>query len=322
MPRSRGRPAQRRALRRLRVTGAADYSGGGSPRAGRGAAPKTAPHCPGRIRWPHVSRIASARACRPGRRGGVQGGAEMSGHSKWHNIKIKKSKVDQQRGKLFSKLTREIIVAAKEGGGDPNANVRLRAAIDRAREASMPNDNIQRAIARGVGGGEGDRYEEVTYEGMAPGGVAVLVQVQTDNRNRTASEIRNIFTKSGGSMGASVGWLFEKKGLITIARSAAPEEQVFATAVEAGAEDMKTLSDDYEITTAPEDFARVRHALEQAGYALASAEITMVPKSTVPLAGKEAQQVLRLMDALEDHDDVQRVYANFEIPDEVLQQVG
>ncbi len=246
----------------------------------------------------------------------------MSGHSKWHNIKIKKSKVDQQRGKLFSKLTREIIVAAKEGGGDPNANVRLRAAIDRAREASMPNDNIQRAIARGVGGGEGDRYEEVTYEGMAPGGVAVLVQVQTDNRNRTASEIRNIFTKSGGSMGASVGWLFEKKGLITIARSAAPEEQVFATAVEAGAEDMKTLSDDYEITTAPEDFARVRHALEQAGYALASAEITMVPKSTVPLAGKEAQQVLRLMDALEDHDDVQRVYANFEIPDEVLQQVG
>lgn len=246
----------------------------------------------------------------------------MSGHSKWHNIKIKKSRVDQQRGKLFSKLTREIIVAAKEGGGDPAANMRLRAAIDRAREASMPNDNIQRAIARGVGGGEGARYEEVTYEGMAPGGVAVLVQAQTDNRNRTASEIRNIFTKAGGSLGASVGWLFEKKGLITISRSTAPEEQVFATAVEAGAEDMKTLTDDYEITTLPEDFARVRQALETAGYTPTSAEITMVPKSTVPITGKEAQQVLRLMDALEDHDDVQRVYANFDIPDEVLQQVG
>ncbi len=246
----------------------------------------------------------------------------MSGHSKWHNIKIKKSKVDQQRGKVFSKIAREIIIAAKEGGSDPAANMRLRAAIDRAREVSMPNDNIQRAIARGAGGVEGASYEEIMYEGMAPGGVAVLVLAQTDNRNRTASEIRNIFTKAGGSLGASVGWLFEKKGLITIAKASVPEDEVFAKAVEAGAEDMRTTSDEYEITTAPEDFAAVRRVLEQARYALTSAEITMAPKSTVPLEGKEAQQVLRLMDALEDHDDVQHVYANFDIPDEVLQQVG
>ncbi len=246
----------------------------------------------------------------------------MSGHSKWHNIKIKKSKVDQQRGKLFSKLAREIIIAAKEGGGDPGANMRLRTAVDRAREASMPGDNIQRAIARGAGGAEGASYEEIVYEGMAPGGVAVMVQVQTDNRNRTASEIRNVFTKAGGSMGASVAWMFEKKGLITITRSGASEDEVFAKAAEAGAEDIKTTAEEYEITTAPEEFAKVRHAIEAAGYKPVLAEITMVPKSTVSLAGKEAQQVLRFMEALEDHDDVQHVYANFDIPDEVLQQVG
>jgi len=246
----------------------------------------------------------------------------VSGHSKWHNIKIKKSKVDAQRGKLFSKLAREIIIAAKEGGADPGGNMRLRAAVDRAREASMPNDNIQRAIARGTGGAEGESYEEATYEGMGPGGVAVLVDVQTDNRNRTASEIRNILTKAGGSMGASVAWLFEKKGLITVPRAAASEDEVLTKAVEAGAEDMKTDEDEYEITTAPEDFAAVRKALEEAGYKPASAEITMVPKSTVSLSAKEAQQVLRLMETLEDHDDVQHVYANFDIPDELLQQVG
>jgi YebC/PmpR family DNA-binding regulatory protein len=246
----------------------------------------------------------------------------MSGHSKWHNIKIKKSKVDQQRGKLFSKLAREIIIAAKEGGGDPGANMRLRTAIDRAREASMPNDNIQRAIARGVGGGEGESFEEMTYEGMAPAGVAVMVLVQTDNRNRTASEIRNLFAKAGGSMGASVAWMFDKKGLITVPRNAAAEDEIFLRAVEAGAEDIQTTSDEYEITTAPENFAKVRQALEDAGYTPTSAEITMVPKSTVPLTGKEAQQVLRFMEILEDHDDVQRVYANFDIPDEVLQQAG
>jgi YebC/PmpR family DNA-binding regulatory protein len=246
----------------------------------------------------------------------------VSGHSKWHNIKIKKSKTDQQRGKVFSKLAREIIIAAKAGGGDPGANMRLRAAVDRAREASMPNDNIQRAIQRGTGGGEGAAFEEVTYEGMGPGGVAVLVQAQTDNRNRTASEIRNIFTKAEGSLGASVGWLFEKKGVITMKKTVAPEEEVLTKAVDAGAEDMKVTSDEYEITVAPEEFAKVKHALEAAGYALISAEVTLVPKSTVPVAGKEAQRVIRLLEALEDHDDVQHVYANFDIPDEVLEQVG
>jgi YebC/PmpR family DNA-binding regulatory protein len=246
----------------------------------------------------------------------------VSGHSKWHNIKIKKSKVDQQRGKLFSKLAREIIIAAKEGGGDPAGNARLRAAIDRAREASMPNDNIQRAILRGTGGGEGVNYEEATYEGMAPGGVAVLVHVLTDNRNRTASEIRNIFTKADGSLGASVGWLFEKKGVITMNKASASEEEVLTKAVDAGAEDVKVTSSEYEIIVAPEHFTTVRQALEGAGYTLTSAEITLVPKSTVPLEGKEAQRVLRLLEALEDHDDVQNVYANFDIPDEVLEQVG
>jgi len=246
----------------------------------------------------------------------------VSGHSKWHNIKIKKSKTDQQRGKLFSKLAREIIIAAKAGGGDPAANMRLRAAIDRAREASMPNDNIQRAVQRGAGGGEGATYEEVTYEAMAPGGVAVLVQVLTDNRNRTASEIRNIFTKAEGSLGVSVGWLFEKKGVITIKKTGASEEEVLTKAVDAGAEDMKVTSDEYEITVAPEEFASVKQALEAAGYKLSSAEVTLVPKSTVPLEGKDAQRILRLMESLEDHDDVQHVYANFDIPDEVLEQVG
>jgi YebC/PmpR family DNA-binding regulatory protein len=246
----------------------------------------------------------------------------VSGHSKWHNIKIKKSKTDQQRGKVFSKLAREIIIAAKAGGGDPGANMRLRAAIDRAREASMPNDNIQRAIQRGTGGGEGAAFEEVTYEGMAPGGVAVLVQAQTDNRNRTASEIRNIFAKAEGSLGASVGWLFEKKGVITMKKAVASEEEVLTKAVDAGAEDMKVTSDEYEITVAPEEFAKVKHALEAAGYALSSADIMLVPKSTVLVEGKDAQKVIRLLEALEDHDDVQHVYANFDIPDEVLEQVG
>ena len=246
----------------------------------------------------------------------------MSGHSKWHNIKIKKSKVDQQRGKLFSKLAREIIIAAKEGGGDPAANIRLRAAVDRAREASMPNDNIQRAILRGTGGGEGATYEEVTYEGMGPGGVAVLVQAQTDNRNRTASEIRNIFAKADGTLGASVAWLFEKKGVIVMSQSSASEEEVLNKAVDAGAEDMKITADGYEITTAPEAFASVKQALETARYKITSAEITMVPKSVVPVEGKDAQRVLRLLEALEEHDDVQNVYANFDIPDEVLEQVG
>jgi YebC/PmpR family DNA-binding regulatory protein len=248
----------------------------------------------------------------------------MSGHSKWHNIRLKKEKVDQVRGKLFSKLAREIAVAAKEGGGDPDGNPRLRTAIDRAREAGMPNDNIQRAIQRGAGGAEGATFETITYEGYAPGGVAVLVEVLTDNRNRAASEVRSLFTRYGGAMSeaGSVSWMFDRQGLITIDRSKAKEDDVLSTALEAGAEDVRTSGDVYEIVTPPDRFFKVKQAVERARLPIVSADIMMVPKTTVRVEGKEAQQVLRLMEALEDHDDVQHAYANFDIPDEILQQVG
>jgi YebC/PmpR family DNA-binding regulatory protein len=248
----------------------------------------------------------------------------MSGHSKWHNIRLKKGRVDQIRGKLFSKLAREISVAAKEGGGNPDGNARLRTAMERAREAGMPGDNIDRAIQRGTGQVEGASYEAITYEGYAQGGVAVMVETLTDNRNRTASEIRNIFTKNGGTMSeaGSVAWMFDRKGLITVERSKAAEDDFLIAALEAGAEDVRTVGDSYEIVTAPDQFYKVRQALEAAKIPIASSDLTMVPKSTVRVEGKEAQQVLRLMEALEEHDDVQRAYANFDIPDEILQQVG
>jgi len=248
----------------------------------------------------------------------------MSGHSKWHNIKIKKQKVDQVRGKLFSRLSREIMVAAKEGGGNPDGNVRLRAAIERAREAGMPNDNIQRAIQRATGEGGGAALEVVTYEGYAPGGVAILVEALTDNRNRTASEVRAIFTKNNGRFGeaGSVAWMFDKKGQILVDRAAGKEDDVMLAALEGGAEDVRTSDDAYEVVTPPEDLFKVRQALESAGVRVTSAEVTMVPRNTVHLEGKEAQQVLRLMEALEEQDDVQRAYANFDIPEEILEQVG
>lgn len=248
----------------------------------------------------------------------------MSGHSKWHNIKIKKQKVDQVRGKLFSRVSREITVAAKEGGGNPDGNVRLRTAIDRARESGMPNDNIQRAIQHGTGEGGEIALEVVTYEGYAQGGVAVLVEALTDNRNRTASEVRSIFTKHGGRFGevGSVAWMFDKKGQILVSREAAAEDDLMLVALEAGAEDIRTAEDTYEITSAPEDLYRVRQALEGRSMPIVSAEVTMVPRTTVRLEGKEAHQVLRLMEALEEHDDVQQAYANFDIPEEILQQVG
>ncbi len=248
----------------------------------------------------------------------------MSGHSKWHNIRLKKQKVDLVRGKLFSKVAREISVVAKEGGGDPDGNPRLRTAIDRAREAGMSNDSIQRAIQRGAGGVEGANYETITYEGYAHGGVAVLVEVLTDNRNRAASDIRNLFTRHGGSLGAagSVSWMFDRVGLIAVDRSKAKEDDVLSAALDAGAEDVRTSGDVYEVVTSPEQFFKVKQALERARLPIASAEITMVPKSTVRVEGKDAQHVLQLMEALEEHDDVQHVYANFDIPDEILQQVG
>lgn len=248
----------------------------------------------------------------------------MSGHSKWHNIRLKKEKVDQVRGKLFSKLAREISVAAKEGGGSPDGNPRLRTAIDRAREAGMPNENIQRAIQRGAGGGEGTTYETITYEGYAHGGVAVLVEVLTDNRNRAASDIRSLFTRHGGALSeaGSVAWMFDRRGVITIDRTKAKEDDVLMAALEAGAEDARLSGEVYEIVATPEQFFTVKQRLEQVRLPIQSADITMVPKSTVRLEGKDAQQVLRLMEALEDHDDVQHVYANFDIPDEILQQVS
>lgn len=247
----------------------------------------------------------------------------MSGHSKWHNIRIKKEKVDQVRGKLFSKLSREISVAAKEGGGSPDVNPRLRTAIDRAREAGMPNDSIQRAIQRGTGEIEGAVYETITYEGYA-GGVAILVEVLTDNRNRAASEVRNIFTKHGGSLSAAgtVAWMFDRRGFITIEKLKAKEDDVLLVALEAGADDVRSTAEAYEVLTPVEQFFDVKQALEASSIPIQSGDITMVPKTTVRVEGKEAQHVLRLMEALEEHDDVQHAYANFDIPDEILQQVS
>jgi YebC/PmpR family DNA-binding regulatory protein len=248
----------------------------------------------------------------------------VSGHSKWHNIRIKKQKMDKVRGKLFSKLAREIMVAAKDGGGNPDANPRLRSAIDRAKEGGVPNDNIQRAIQRGMGEVEGASYESITYEGYAPGGVAVLVEVLTDNRNRTAGEIRNTFSKHGGALGeaGSVAWMFDRQGLITSDKDKVSEDALFEIALESGAEDVRSVEDTFEVVTSAEQFFKVKRALEAAGIPMTAADITMVPKTTVRLEGKPAQQVLRLIEALEDHDDVQQAYANFDVPDEVLQEVS
>ncbi|MGC8833191.1 MAG: YebC/PmpR family DNA-binding transcriptional regulator [Armatimonadota bacterium] len=245
----------------------------------------------------------------------------MSGHSKWHNIRLRKGKQDAERGKTFTKVSREIIVAVKQGGPNPDANPRLRLALQKAKEVSMPAETVRRAIQRGTGEGEVANYEEVSYEGYGPGGVAVLVECLTDNRNRTVSEVRHCFTRNGGTLGESgcVAWVFEPKGLISIPAESADEDTVLAVALEAGAEDVRTDQDGYEVITAPEDIQQVRKAFEDAGIAFTSAQVTMLPKTTVKLEGKEAQQMLKLMEMLEDLDDVQNVYANFDIPDEVLQ---
>jgi YebC/PmpR family DNA-binding regulatory protein len=240
----------------------------------------------------------------------------MSGHSKWHNIRLKKGKMDAERGKTFTKLAREIIVAAKAGGGNADANVRLRLAIQKARDASMPAENIKRAVQRGTGELEGIHYDELTYEGYGPGGAAVMVDTLTDNRNRTVAELRNLFTKNGGSLGEQgcVAWIFDPKGLISISKDAADEETVMMAALEAGAEDVRVEEETFDVVTAPEDLLAVRQAIENAGIPYTLAEATMLPKSTVELQGKEAQQMLRLMEMIEDHDDVQHVYSNFDIP--------
>jgi YebC/PmpR family DNA-binding regulatory protein len=248
----------------------------------------------------------------------------MSGHSRWSQIKRKKGKTDVQRGKLFSKILREITVAARNGGGDPKANMRLKAAIEAAKEANMPHENIKRAIQKGTGELPGEAYEEITYEGYAPGGVAVMVRVLTDNRNRTAPEVRHTFEKHGGNMGSSgaVAWMFERKGVVQVDAEKIAEDDLLAIALEAGATDLKRTDKIFEVTTAPADVEAVREALEKARVPVLSAEVTFVPQSTVRVEGKEAPAVLKLIEALEELDDVQAVYANYDIPDEVIEAIS
>ena len=239
----------------------------------------------------------------------------MSGHSKWHSIKHKKGALDAKRGKLFTKFIKEITVAARSGGGDPEGNARLRKAILDAKAGNMPNDTIDRAIRRGTGEEEGVNYEEITYEGYGPGGVALLIQSMTDNRNRTVAEIRHLFSKNGGNLGesGSVGWMFEKKGYIVVEKSAKSEEELFELAIDAGADDLRDDEDNFEIITSPEAFEKVLAAIKGAGIEPQVAEIEMVPQNYIRLEGSDARQMLKLMEALEDHDDVQKVSANFDI---------
>lgn len=246
----------------------------------------------------------------------------MSGHSKWSTIKHKKGKTDAARGKVFTKIIREITSAAKIGGGDPNGNPRLRLAIDKAKDANMPNDNIERAIAKGTGGGEGITLEEVAYEGYGPGGVAIMVEAMTDNKQRTVADIRSLFSKGGGNMGSAgcVSYLFSKKGSLVFEKSAVDEEALAMEAIDAGAEDIHSEESTIEIVTTPENFEKVREHLKAKGFKLSSAEVTMVPSTTVKIAGEDAQKIIKLVSSLEDHDDVQDVHANFDIPDEILEQ--
>jgi YebC/PmpR family DNA-binding regulatory protein len=243
----------------------------------------------------------------------------MSGHSKWSQIKRKKADIDAKRGKSFTKIVKEIAVAAKMGGVDPEGNPRLRTAIEKAKEVNMPADNVKRAIMKGAGELPGSIYEDILYEGYGPAGVAILIETLTDNKNRTVGEIRFILSKNGGNLGESgcVGWMFEKKGSIFVERSAADEDTLMTIVLEAGAEDMKSdPDDDFEIVTAPETFEAVKAALANNKIAIASSEIAMLPKSTVPVEGTAATQVLRMMDALEDNEDVQNVYTNFDMADQ------
>jgi YebC/PmpR family DNA-binding regulatory protein len=248
----------------------------------------------------------------------------MSGHSRWSSIKHKKKLMDARKGKIFTKLIREITVAARLGGGDPDKNPRLRAAIAAAKAENMPKENIERSIKRGIGEIEGANYEEVSYEGYGPGGVAVLVDCLTDNKNRTVAELKHIFEKYGGSIGepGCVAWVFEKKGIISIDADKIDEDKLLEIALEAGAEDVKNAGAQFEVITDPADFEKVKKAIEDAGIPYNLAEITMIPKTTVKLDGKKAEQMLNLMQALEDLDDVSHVYANFDIPDEIMEAMA
>jgi YebC/PmpR family DNA-binding regulatory protein len=247
----------------------------------------------------------------------------VSGHNKWSTIKHKKGAADAKRGKLFSRLIKEIAIAAREGGGDIDGNPRLRTAVATAKAANMPKDNIDRAIKRGTGELEGVSYEEYNYEGYAPGGAAVLVEILTDNKNRAASEVRHAFTKYGGNLGepGSVAWIFNKKGVLTFDPNDVDEDTLLEIALEAGAEDVDTEGEEYEVTTAPGDFEAVRAAFEEKGIKYLEAEVSMVPQNLTELDAKTAPTTLKLMEALDDLDDVQKVWSNFDIPDEIMQDL-
>lgn len=247
----------------------------------------------------------------------------MSGHNKWSTIKHKKGAADAKRGKIFTKIIKEISVAAKLGGGDPSANPRLRTAIDKAKGENMPKDNIERAIKKGTGGMEGVNYEEIMYEGYGPGGVAVLVEVMTDNRNRSVSEVRSIFTKCNGNMGEAgcVAWMFDKKGLILFDKTV-DFDALFEAALEAGAEDVTEEDEQFEVRTEPSSFIEVRDNLEAKGFKPLNAELTMIPQTLIALEGKQAESMLKMMDRLEDCDDVQNVYANFDISSDEMEKLA
>lgn len=248
----------------------------------------------------------------------------MAGHSKWANIKHRKAAVDAKRGKVFTKLIRELTVAAKHGGGDPESNPRLRTAINAAKGANMPNDTIDRAVKRGTGEIGGDEFHELSYEGYGPGGSAVLVRTLTDNKNRTVSDIRRIFTKHGGNLGENgcVAWMFDMKGRIAFEKDSVDEEQVFDLVLDAGADDVMTEDSELVVVTPPEEIENVKAAIEQAGLKYETAEVTMIPQSSVRIEGREAEHMIRLMEALEESDDVQNVYSNFDIPEEVIENLA
>ncbi|NLZ38904.1 MAG: YebC/PmpR family DNA-binding transcriptional regulator [Firmicutes bacterium] len=249
----------------------------------------------------------------------------MAGHSKWSNIKHKKARADAQKGKIFTKISKEIMVAVKEGGNDPNANFRLRLALQKARSVNMPNDNIQRALQKGSGEQDGVIYEEIVYEGYGPAGTAVMMDILTDNRNRTAAEIRHIFSRRGGSLGETgcVSWMFKRKGYLTVAKEGIDEDELMLLALEAGVSDFENSEDIYEIYTEPEDFEQVKGELEKQDIKFLAAEITMIPTTTVEITDlEEARKAMALIEALEDHDDVQNVYTNLDLPPDIAETLA
>lgn len=249
----------------------------------------------------------------------------MSGHSKWHNIKLKKTKVDSMKGKVFTKLAREIIIAARQGGADPDGNFRLKLAVQKAKEANMPKENIERAISKAAGSGEdGNAIEEMTYEGYGPGGVALMLEIATDNKNRTVPELRNVLGKNGGSLGepGCVAWMFDRKGILTFDAKAVKEDDLLACVLDAGAEDLRSEEDLLEVITDPSEFQRVKEATDKAGYPAVSAEIAMIPKTVINVSDRDAPSVLKLMEMLENHDDVQKIHSNFDIDSKILEELA